>query len=260
MMRCIEYPTMLKDGSGWGAFVGVSAAYLAQDGFTGAPAITVEAPEQGDLWSDLGSRWRITEQYLKPWPVCRWAQPAIEAAAGLIAAYGLRPGDIATVEVETFAAGVSLGTAPPRDTEAAQYALGFPLAAFLARGSLASDAIAQSGIDDPAVGEMLTKISLRERPEFTAAFPGTREAVVHVTRRDGTAITSPVTRARGDTNNPLSDNEVLAKFGELMRPVGTLRTTSIAALIGADASSLNVPSLLDLVTAPLPMPPERAVA
>ena len=43
MMRVIDAPTMLKDGSGWGAMAGVSAAYLAQDGFTGAPAITMEA-------------------------------------------------------------------------------------------------------------------------------------------------------------------------------------------------------------------------
>ena len=42
MMRCIDHPTMLKDGSGWGAMCGVSAAYLAADGFTGAPAVTVE--------------------------------------------------------------------------------------------------------------------------------------------------------------------------------------------------------------------------
>ena len=38
MMRCIDFPTMVKDGSDWGAAVGVSAAYLARDGFTGAPA------------------------------------------------------------------------------------------------------------------------------------------------------------------------------------------------------------------------------
>ncbi|MBT6101887.1 MAG: MmgE/PrpD family protein, partial [Oceanospirillaceae bacterium] len=39
MMRNIDHPTMLKDGSGWGAMVGTSAAYLAAEGFTGAPAI-----------------------------------------------------------------------------------------------------------------------------------------------------------------------------------------------------------------------------
>jgi 2-methylcitrate dehydratase PrpD len=35
--------TMLKGGSGWGALAAVSAADLAKDGVTGAPAITIEA-------------------------------------------------------------------------------------------------------------------------------------------------------------------------------------------------------------------------
>ena len=33
---------MVKDGSGWGAHAGVTAALLARAGFTGAPAVTVE--------------------------------------------------------------------------------------------------------------------------------------------------------------------------------------------------------------------------
>jgi 2-methylcitrate dehydratase PrpD len=43
MMRCIDHPTMLKDGSGWGSMTGVVAARLAAEGFTGAPALTIEA-------------------------------------------------------------------------------------------------------------------------------------------------------------------------------------------------------------------------
>ena len=42
MMRCIDFPTMLRDGVGWGAPSGVTAAYLAREGFTGAPALTCE--------------------------------------------------------------------------------------------------------------------------------------------------------------------------------------------------------------------------
>jgi len=42
MMRCIDDPAMVKDGSGWGAMTGVSAAYLAADGFTGPPAADVK--------------------------------------------------------------------------------------------------------------------------------------------------------------------------------------------------------------------------
>lgn len=57
MMRCIDHPTMLKDGSGAGAMVGVQAVKLAVRGLTGAPAVTLE----GGMWVDLGTRWLIRE-------------------------------------------------------------------------------------------------------------------------------------------------------------------------------------------------------
>ena len=41
---------------------GVSAAYLAADGFTGAPAATVEMPEVSHLWEDLHSTWHMLDQ------------------------------------------------------------------------------------------------------------------------------------------------------------------------------------------------------
>src|SRR3546814_2228403 len=62
MMRVIDHPTMLKDGSAMGAMSGVSAALLAAAGFTGAPAVTVMGAAVADLWADLGQRWRIEEQ------------------------------------------------------------------------------------------------------------------------------------------------------------------------------------------------------
>jgi 2-methylcitrate dehydratase PrpD len=83
MLRTCDAPTMVKDGTGWGAHVGISAALLARDGFTGAPALTVEAEDARAFWGDLGTRWRIREQYFKAYPVCRWAQPAVEAALAL---------------------------------------------------------------------------------------------------------------------------------------------------------------------------------
>jgi 2-methylcitrate dehydratase PrpD len=78
MMRCIDYPTMLKDGSGWGAMAGVSGALLAQGKFSGAPALTVEAEAVKEIWTDLGAEWQFSRQYFKPHAVCRWAQPAVE--------------------------------------------------------------------------------------------------------------------------------------------------------------------------------------
>ncbi len=252
MMRCIDHPTMLKDGSGWGAFAGVSAAYLAQDGFTGAPAITLEAPDQNDLWSDLGLRWRILEQYFKPYPVCRWAQPAVEAAASLVTRHGIVPQSIARVEVETFLAGVKLGTAVPTTTEAAQYALGFPLAAFLVHGRLGAAEIGPAGLADPAIAAMIGKIRLSERADLSRAFPARRLALVRMTLVGGEVVMSDVTTARGDASEPLSDAELIAKFHALGHGCDARTWRFVAeTCMQPDVGAKTLAEALNLILAPL---------
>src|SRR2546423_1702689 len=125
ILRACDSPTMVKDGSGWGAHVGVTAALLVREGFTGAPAITVEREDAATFWGDLGVRWRISEQYFKAYPVCRWAQPAIEAALTLQAAHRFAADDVATIAIESFREAVVLGAqcAMPRTPEEAQYSL-----------------------------------------------------------------------------------------------------------------------------------------
>ncbi len=82
MMREIDNPTMLHDGSGWGALVGLSAAVLAEQGFIGAPAITLEAEEAAPHWANIGDFWQIENQHIKPYPICRWAHAAsVDASA-----------------------------------------------------------------------------------------------------------------------------------------------------------------------------------
>lgn len=212
MMRCIDHPTMVKDGSGWGALAGVSAAYLARDGFTGASAITMEAPDQAAIWADLGERWLILDQYFKPWPVCRWAQPAIEAASRLLAGHALAASDIERVEVETFHEAVRLGAQLPTTTEAAQYAIGYPLAAYIVRGQLGADEIGADGLGDPAIRDMLLRVRLIEETEFSRRFPVERLARLRLVLKSGQIVESAAMAARGDRACPLSDADLLAKF------------------------------------------------
>lgn len=227
MMRCIDHPTMVKDGSGWGALAGVSAAYLAQDGFTGAPAITMEAPEQAAIWADLGERWLILDQYFKPWPVCRWAQPAIEAASRLLSEHALAASDIERVEVETFHEAVRLGAQLPETTEAAQYAIGFPLAAYLVRGGLGADEIGADGFGDPAIRDMLGRIRLVESPEFSRCFPVERLARLRIVLKSGQIAASETTTARGDRGHPLSDADILSKFNASTAILGSERSAAL---------------------------------
>lgn len=125
MMAAIDHPSMVKDSSAWGAQAGVTAALLAADGFTAPPPSLLRGSGAAgpELWSDLGSRWRITEQYFKPYPVCRWAHPAVRAAIDLVVGHNLDPASLARIQVTTFDPATRLTTRHPRTTEHAQYGL-----------------------------------------------------------------------------------------------------------------------------------------
>ena len=221
MMRCIDHPTMLKDGSGWGAMAGVSAAYLARDGFTGAPAITVEGADAAEVWADLGERWRIAEQYFKPAPVCRWAQPPMIAAHNLMTENGLSSAQIEHVEVVTFHESLRLAVRSPRTTEEAQYSTAYPTAAIIARGEVGAAEVSEAAFADPEIRRLAQGMTIRESEAYNAEFPARRLAHVVLSLRDGRRLTSPTTEPRGDAEAPLSDAELLEKFHRLSSPLLT---------------------------------------
>jgi 2-methylcitrate dehydratase PrpD len=212
MMRCIDHPTMLKDGSGWGAMTGVSAALLAASGFTGAPAVTVEAPDLATFWSDLGTRWRIVEQYFKPYAVCRWAQPAIAAALAVQKAHPFAPGAIERITVTTFHQAARLTCRRPATTEEAQYSLPFPVAAALVHGRLGLSELTGAGLRDPGVLRLAERVELVDDPEMSARFPAERVARVCIETATGAVLDSGQVEAPWGELAPPTDAELIAKF------------------------------------------------
>lgn len=252
MMRCIDHPTMLKDGSGWGALAGVSAACLAADGFTGAPALLIEGEAEAPFWRDLGAQWEITRQYLKPYPVCRWAQPAMDATEALIKTRRIDHRNIAGIEIRTFEAAVRLGTRPPRTTEEAQYAIGFPVAAMAARGTFGAAELNDSGLRDAGIQAMLARVRLIEEPAFSGRFPAERLAVVEIMLRDGAKLVSPPTTSRGDPESPLLDDEIMRKFRRLADALANQRVVAIEHCVATlDTDPAGPRRLADLVLAAL---------
>ncbi|SDY72656.1 2-methylcitrate dehydratase PrpD [Modestobacter sp. DSM 44400] len=246
MMRAIDHPTMVKDSSAWGAQAGVAAAFLARDGFTGAPAELVERTFEGQ---DLGVRWWITEQYFKPYPVCRWAHPAVQAGLGLRVADHLSIDQIEDIEVITFDAAARLRTSAPRTTEEAQYSLPFALASALVHGELAPDHIVAPQQEAAALG-LAEKIRLTPSRAMTDEFPATRRAQVRITFTDGRSQSSALTPAEGDPESPLSDDVLLEKFRDYTHALGRRRSDSIAEIVmgGQDA---RVDDLTRLLMAPI---------
>lgn len=217
MMRVVDAPTMLKDGSGWGAMAGVSAAYLAKSGFTGAPAISVENTEHFD---DLGGKWHMMGQYFKLYPVCRWAQPAVEAAAALKQEHQFTPSAIKSIRIETFHEGKRLAVGKPASSDEAQYNLPFSVAAYLVRDALGPYEVAGAGLTDPEILAMMDRILVAEDDTFNARFPAERWARAIITLKDGQSFTSADTTAQGDWDNPPTDETLNAKYDDLTRDSG----------------------------------------
>jgi len=232
MMRCIDHPTMLRDGVGWGAPSGLTAAYLAREGFTGAPALTCEdAPA---FWEDLGTAWRTVEDTsYKPYPCCRWAHPAIDAAADLMAEHGLVAADIASVDIRTFHNAVRLAGHRPRTLDEFSYSIAFPVACMIVRDQIGVPELQPETLEDPEILRISTATQLIDDEHYTKISVGKRWAEVTLHTQDGRSYTSSPRSPRGDLDQPLSDAEIADKFHRFSDPVlGRARAQELAALSG----------------------------
>ena len=249
MMRCIDHPTMLKDGSGWGSMAGVSAALLAKSGFTGAPAITVE--DAPDFWDDIGTRWRIMDQYFKPYPVCRWAQAPVEGVLALARAHDLTSDRVERIEVATFHESVRLATARPRTTEEAQYSTSFPCAVALVRGGIGPEDITGDALDDPEIVRLSTGLRMTEDGEANALFPGKRVARVSLLLKDGTRLDGGLSTPRWDATDPPTEDEIRTKFHAIAGPLlGSARASAIESAIH-DLPKTGLAPLAGLICQPI---------
>ena len=252
MMREIANPTMLHDGSGWGALVGLSAAILAERGFTGAPAITIEADSAAPHWADLGQFWQVEHQYVKPYPICRWAHAAIDAVRAVMLDNNLTHTQIRSVRINTFHQAACLYAGMPATTSQAQYSLPFAVAAHAIHGRIGVEHISGSGLSDPAITEFIPRIQVAETDRHNARFPVGRWADVTIETTDDQVYKSKDVHARGGPEAPIHRDEVIDKYLEFAAPViGSARAKAIRdAILGWVAPGSRFSDLSPLIFAP----------
>lgn len=219
MMRCIDYPTMLRDGVGWGAPTGVSAAYMAELGFTGAPALTVEGDDAAPWWGDLGERWEIMETHYKYYPICRWAHPAIDGGLWLMEEHGLKAADVARVRIDTFHNATRLAGHEPKTLDEISYGIAFPVATAIVRGRIGLDELSPDVLEDPEIQRISRATELVDDDHLTKISVGKRWAAVTLFMRDGRELIAPPRTPRGDPDDPLGDADFAEKYRLLACPV-----------------------------------------
>jgi 2-methylcitrate dehydratase PrpD len=232
MMKGIDRPAMTKDSIGWGAMAGVTAALLAQQGFTGVEPLFSDAPEPAWIHS-LGDRYEILNLYFKPYACCRWAQPAITGALQLARQYQLAPEALESITVRTFQAAAQLSRARPQNTEEAQYNLAYPVAAALVDGELGPRQVLPPRIHDPHLLELAGRVVVEVEPGYEAQFPAKTLADVLITTRDGRSLAATACQPTWEPPGTLpADSELEKKFHWLVEPVlGRARAVKMAETV-----------------------------
>jgi len=218
MMREIDNPTMLHDGSGWGSMVGVTSAELALAGFEGAPAITIEGDDVSDYWSDLGKDWLTCNQNIKLFPICRWAHAPIQAALDVRAKNAITADDITDIEIFAFHETTRLAQGIPETTGKAQYSISYPVAAALVFGQVSAREVSGETFNDPDIARLIAATKVAECDHCNENFPADRLGRTVITTKDGRRMDSGIVRAPGEHKYPVNRAGIISKFHALTGP------------------------------------------
>lgn len=231
----------------WAAHGGLLAARLAQLGAEGPPSViegkfglyhAFLAAREGEIdieaqLADLGARWETPRIAYKPYPACHFMHGALGSTAEVMG--GLAPEDVEEIVVTVPAAGVSLVLEPaeskvaPRSEYEGKFSLQYSTAAMIVHGRVGTSTYTDEALADERVRELARRVryETKQYDTYPAAFPGG----VRITTRDGRILEADHPHQLGGPENPLSADEVIAKFRDNAAPA--LDAAGLDALVDA---------------------------
>jgi len=254
-VRDAEHVEKAFDFSGMGARNGVTAAIMAQMGFSGVwdvldgehnVLIALSAsPNPGEMIAGLGSRFFVTETAIKPYSVGYPIQSPLDAFLRLHREHGLKPDNVQRIVVKLPEDGARI----VNDRKMPDVNCQHIIAVALVEGAVSfEDSHSYARMKDPRIRsakqlvELVADKSLMD-PE------GPRSGRVEVTLKDGRTVSHFTRHAPGTKENPLSTEEVNAKARSLMTPVlGSARTEQVIRRVNSLESLKNVRELRPFLT------------
>jgi 2-methylcitrate dehydratase len=205
--------------------IGVFAAELAAEGMTG-PGEPFHG--RNGLWQHLGvetPKWegfgggakpfRITATSFKAYPSVIHTQGPIGLVLEL--RQQVAPAEIDSVHVATYGEAVRRTATEaekwnPETRETADHSIPYLVAAAFQDGDVTPATFARSRIQDPALRQLIKKLTVVEEPEFTRRYPAESCTRIEVTTTDGRRVAAQTSHPKGHYRNPLTDGEVEGKF------------------------------------------------
>lgn len=211
---------------------GVLAAFMAAQGITAGDTVfdgdwgtigSIISPvyEPELLTKELGESWKTLTVALKCSPTKGGVQSALDAVLEIAQREpNLKPEDVERILVRTtrgVAFNKAFATFPPRDFWEAQNSLPYILAAAFIDRKFGLEQIAEERLHDQRILGLASKVKLEHSEEADRQPPQSKTAFVDVFHRDGKTRTSRVDYPRGEPENPLTTEQLHAKFRDVAK-------------------------------------------
>jgi len=231
--------------AGWAAQSGLRAALLGRAGFSG-PRTVFEGVHglfhafahstKGNyaaVIDDFGDRWVIETLAFKPYPCGTMAHPFIDCAKKL-KVQGIKSADIKEMVCETAEGIVHRLWEPladkqkPKNGYAAKFSIPYLIAAGLVRGNVGFEDFSDAAVADPAALAVAAKVKYVVDPNNP--YPNAFTGHIRATLSDGRVIEVRQPHFRGGAEEPLTRDDIVAKFRLNARHGGWSDTQGDAAL------------------------------
>jgi len=215
--------------AGHAAQVGLSSALSAQAGMTGAPkllegdagfgAAMSKQPRWDEIFDGMGEHFSICAITFKNHGCCGHAFPAIDAVANLVDRYKFNVNDIKRIRVGGYRQTVEVcAYRHPQTQFEAKFSVSYTVAAKLVLGSVREETFVLSRLRDSSISAIEDKVELFVDKECADDYPTKRSARVEIELSDGQVLIQHQKTRHGDPDDPLTDQELIDKFIELVEP------------------------------------------
>ena len=213
---------------GKAAMNGILSALLAQKGFTGATKIFegrrgfFEAmAAQYDvtrMTENLGEQYKIMENAFKVHASCRHTHAAMDLALQLhdkVITQGTE--QIKKIHVGAYKVALDITDADnPQTIYAAKFSMQFCVALALLTGKGGFTAFNEQTLQDEAIRQLMERLTVQIDEQIDAQYPHEWGAKIQVVWQDGTVDEMQSAFPKGDPENPLTRQEFINKFHELV--------------------------------------------
>ncbi len=239
---------------------GILAALLAQRGFTGSHDILEGRKGYCRAFSDdynfsiivagLGETYRILDIYFKPYPTCRWTQPAIDVTLKLAREHDIQLAEVDEVIIKTYEIAKDTTDNPhPSNATAATLSMQYSVAVAIADRQVLPEQFAPERLRDKHLQDLTERVHMVPSDDEMYNFaPKGAGAKVTIRTKRGAEYYGETQVGKGEPENPFTKEELVGKFKKLNSDILTdKRIDQIITIIEPFEELHRTQSLLDLL-------------